>query len=283
MTVVPSLTLDHLGVAVRDLAQARAIYTKLGFNLTDLSIHYGQPTSSEQGQPLGSGNHCAMFYGGYLELIGVVDPSKPSSVGPFLEKRSGGFITAFGCANAQAAYDEAAQYFSTTRKPLLLERFIEKSDGTIAKAQFRNVVFDADFPESRTLMIQHLTPDLIWTPDKLDHPNGTLALVGAHYLVNDMDEAVERYSRLLGAHAEKKAGYMSISFGGQTCSFFEYDNVTHEGLICPSLLGAQLKVKNLQETEKFLQSSGMDYFVGASGEIVVAWDRACNFSIAFTG
>ena len=74
------LQLDHVGVAVATLDQARETYAKLGFTLTARSIHSGSKEPGGPVVPWGSGNHCAMFEQGYLELIGITDPDEPSTL-----------------------------------------------------------------------------------------------------------------------------------------------------------------------------------------------------------
>ena len=71
------LELDHVGVAVNDLDVGREVYERLGFTLTPRSIHSGSKTPGGPVEPWGSGNHCAMFRDGYLELIGLTDPDLP--------------------------------------------------------------------------------------------------------------------------------------------------------------------------------------------------------------
>lgn len=275
------LTLDHVGVAVRDLAQAYATYAKLGFRLTDLSIHSGQPTADGKIQPLGSGNHCAMFRRGYMELIGIVDSNKPSSVAPFLTTRQGGFITAFGCENAEVAYETAAKDFSSTQRPVALERMVDLTGGGQAKAQFRNVIMGADFPESRALLIQHLTRDVIWREVDMVHPNGVIALVGAQYLVADATEAAARYGRLLGVTPEATSNGASLSFDGQSCVFFAQGKPGAPDAHCPSLCGAVFTVTDLAATEVLFGKNGVTATKASDGALLVSPGEACGFSLTF--
>jgi catechol 2,3-dioxygenase-like lactoylglutathione lyase family enzyme len=276
------LSLDHLGVAVRDLAQAQATYSRLGFKLTDLSIHSGQPNADGQVQALGSGNHCAMFHTGYLELIGVVDPNKPSSVAPFLKTRHGGFITALGCENANAAYETAVRDFPATQRPVALERMVDDPDGGQAKAEFRNVLMGTGFPESRVLMIQHLTRDVIWRERDMTHPNGVVALSGAQFLVADAAEPAGRYGRLIGAAPETTPNGAVLKFGGQTIRFFGQGQAGAPDAYCPSLCGAVFTVADLAATDALLRDNGISFAKGPAGDLMVPPDQACGFSLTFT-
>jgi adenine-specific DNA-methyltransferase len=68
------LCLDHVGIVVPDLEAARQAYDRLGFRLTPRSPHEGRLTPDGPVETWGSGNHCAMFRRGYLELLGITDP-----------------------------------------------------------------------------------------------------------------------------------------------------------------------------------------------------------------
>src|SRR6185295_7967270 len=78
----PQVRLDHVGVAIRDLARGHPAYERLGFKLTPRSIHRGSPAPGAPVIPFGSGNHCAMFREGYLEIVGLTDPAIYSNIKP---------------------------------------------------------------------------------------------------------------------------------------------------------------------------------------------------------
>lgn len=276
------LTLDHIGIAVHDLTQARAIYRKLGFNLTDLSIHSGQPSVDGKSQPLGSGNHCAMFRQGYMELIGNVYPDRPSSVAPFLKTRHGGFIAAFGCESADEAYEAAVRNFPNTQKPVALERMVANSEGGSAKAQFRNVLMGTEFPEARLLLIQHLTRDVIWREQEMVHANGVVALLGAQFLVVDSAEAACRYGCLVSARPETRSGGAGLRLEGQMLQFFDENKNDAPKAYCPSMCGAVFAVADLGNTETLFDRNGVSFSKNALGELLVSSDDACGFSLTFT-
>ena len=276
------LSLDHIGVAVHNLAQAREAYRKCGFNLTNLSIHSGQPGPDGKVQQLGSGNHCAMFRQGYMELIGVVNPDKPSSVAPFLQTRQGGFIVALGCEDADVAYLSAVQSFPSTQRPIALERIVTDPDGDSAKAQFRNVLLGTDFPEARILLIQHLTRDLIWREQEMIHPNGVIALLSAQLLVSNPMNVAGRYGSLVNARPETRPSGAAIRLGQQSLQFLAKGQKGTPEAFCPSLFGAVFAVANIFETKKFFDVNDVPYFKNASGDLLVAPDDACGFALTFT-
>src|SRR3954463_10736277 len=98
----PQVRLDHVGVAIRDLERGRAAYERLGFTLTPRSIHRGSPAPGAPVVPFGSGNHCAMFRDGYLEVVGLTDPAVYSNVRSLVARYEGAHIVAFAVDSADA-------------------------------------------------------------------------------------------------------------------------------------------------------------------------------------
>jgi hypothetical protein len=88
--------IDHTLVGVRDLEAARAAWARLGFTITPRGRHIGW----------GTGNYCVMLEEGYVELLGIVDPSQFSNnLDKLLEKREGLLGLAFATPDANACRD----------------------------------------------------------------------------------------------------------------------------------------------------------------------------------
>src|SRR6185295_7468018 len=71
--------INHVGMAVRDLAATARRYEAMGFQLTPYSPHSAAWKPGDPVQPLGSGNRCVMFRGTYLEVLGTEDPRQPAA------------------------------------------------------------------------------------------------------------------------------------------------------------------------------------------------------------
>ena len=88
-----ALDLDHVGIAVANLDAGLETFQRLGFNLTSRSHHKGSRVPGGPIEPWGSANHCAMLEQGYLEVLGVTDPSKaapiPQGLSPIAETGRG--------------------------------------------------------------------------------------------------------------------------------------------------------------------------------------------------
>lgn len=193
--------LDHIGVAVHDLNIGEAKYRELGFNLTSRSLHVGSVPGELAIRRWGSGNHCAMFRQGYLEIQGVTDKALDPPVKRLLKSYEGAHIVALGCDDANKTYEDIVRRVAFVRPPIVLERDAPfgKSGTETRRAQFRIIYFDpVELPECRLLIIEHKTPDVLWQPHLLDHPNTAIGLEEAIICTNDVADSSRRFETVLG-------------------------------------------------------------------------------------
>ncbi|MCH9670071.1 MAG: VOC family protein [Gammaproteobacteria bacterium] len=200
--------LDHIGIASRDLNLAQSTYQRLGFRLTARSIHAGAVEPGGPVVPWGSGNHCAMLDDGYIELLGIVDASLPSSAAAMLERYEGAHIVAFGCDDADNAYAALREREPRTRAPAALERdapFGEHDEST-RRAKFRNIYLEPDaFPPAKLIFIEHGTPDVLWQPHLCKHPNTATSLVEVALCTDDVPGTAEHLAKMLNVEADHKS------------------------------------------------------------------------------
>lgn len=201
----PIKRLDHVAVVNRELAGLEEAYSRMGFQLTPVSRHSGSLTPGGPVEPMGSGNRCAMFREGYLELLAVVDPTyNYERIDVMLAKHRGMHIMAFGCDDSPAAQQHLNAAGFNVTAPSLLERMAETSQGR-QLVKFRNLRLPLDeMPEGNIIVIKHETPDLLWEPHLLEHANGLVGLREVILCVADLDEAAGRYGRLFGMDAQRQ-------------------------------------------------------------------------------
>ncbi|WPB56304.1 VOC family protein [Xylophilus sp. GOD-11R] len=199
---IPGLTLDHVGLAVFDLEAARVAFERMGFTLAPRSMHAGTMTAGGAVEPWGSGNHCAMFRRGYFEVLGLVDPALPSNVKKMLDRYQGMHIVALRCDSADAGYAALQAAGVRSEAPMALERdaiFGPANDG-VRRAIFRNTYLDqTQTPEARFIVIEHVTPEVLWQPHLLDHDNGAQALAEIIFVTDDLAATEQRFTRFAGA------------------------------------------------------------------------------------
>lgn len=201
-----AMDLDHIGTAVRSLDQGLLAFEKLGFRLTARSHHKGATTPGGPIEPWGSANHCAMLKQGYLEVLGIVDPTKFATATALLAKYEGPHIVAF-----RPASGEAVQALTAAGLPVDPGRALERmapygpQGKESVRVAFRNSRFNATaFPEAQFQYTEHFTRPEMWQPHLLEHPNGAVALHCLFLCATDPSAIASKLSPVLGI--EPRAG-----------------------------------------------------------------------------
>lgn len=272
------LELDHVGVAVRSLDRGRDAYAKLGFTLAARSIHSGSRVPGGPVEVWGSGNHCAMFHEGYLEIIGLTDPDTYSSVKPMVERYEGLHIIAIGVSppGTNLTVDAAREELLAKGVPVEAPRSLERDatfgpkDEEIRRAKFRNCYLDREkYTEARFLYIQHLTRDVIWQPHLLEHANGAVAMEEAWFCSED---AAATRARLEPVFPSPVRGRFRVVAPG------EWPFRPLPPLPSPVAFG--VRVNSLSRTRAHLASQGIPV-VEDQGAVWVSPDHACGSAIRF--
>ena len=190
-------SLDHIGIAVPDLAAAAATYERLGFHLTPLQQQAGPLRPDGPVVFWGSANRCAMLEEGYIEIIGIVDRTLyDNELGRFLARYHGIHIMALGVGDAETQLTRLREAGLAAPGVRPMQRKVATPSGE-ALVRFKRVPL-ADAPEGRIQLIEHLTPELMWQPHLLAHPNRAVALTETVLCVADVAAAADRFRRLAG-------------------------------------------------------------------------------------
>jgi catechol 2,3-dioxygenase-like lactoylglutathione lyase family enzyme len=206
---VSAFALDHVGIAGPDLDALRMAYERLGFRLTPRAQHHA-PGPDQVMRPIGTGNHCAMLRQGYLELIAVIDPALPANtLDRFLARYHGLHIIAFAIDDPEAERARLRAAGIAIAGIAWLERPIATPEGA-ATARFARLPMP-EAPEGRIQLIRHLTPELLWQPHLLDHPNHAVALEEVALVVADPAASADRFARLVGVAATPVTDGLVIS------------------------------------------------------------------------
>lgn len=163
--------LDHAGVAVPNLDAAAAAFEALGFQVTPTAPHL----------PGGiTGNRCIMFAHGYIELLGNLG-GQSATLARFLARYQGIHVISLSTDNASLAAQRLG------RDPIESAR---------DSARFVRVALTE--LEPRLQLIQHLTPEAVWRPETLIHPNGAQSLEAIVMTAENPARAAADLSRAAG-------------------------------------------------------------------------------------
>ena len=285
--------LDHVGVAISSLDRGRDAYSRLGFQLTARSFHSGSRAAGGPVEPWGSGNHCAMFRDGYLEIIGLTDASMYSSVKDMVARYEGLHIVAIGCGDADAAYVEFRKAGAPVEAPRALERdaAFGPGDNETRRAKFRNMYVDRErFIEGRFIFIEHVTRDVLWQPHLLAHPNGALGIDAVYFVVAHPEATAQKFAPLFSERIERFPGAVKLTLDRGAMWLTEESQWRSRvpGTFVPpvpSPAGFGVRVESLDATRRYLESSGVRVQAGMQGggpaSFWVAPEDACGAAIQF--
>lgn len=290
MSTPLAVKLDHAGVAVNDLDAGRAAYERLGFRLTARSMHRGSPTPGAPVEPWGSGNHCAMFREGYLEIVGLTDPAMFSNVKTLVARYEGAHMVAIGCDSADAAHAELQRRGVRIDAPRQLERDAAygPAGNETRRAAFRNMYLDRDaYPEALLFYIEHLTRDVLWQPHLLDHPNGVTAIRDVFLCAPEAEATAQKLALVLECIPERTAQgewRLAMAHGAiwvTTPAAWARWAPGAPTPPLPSAVGIGFRVDSIAATRSLLASRGVEVRDGRADGIWVGPAQACGAALYF--
>lgn len=278
--------LDHVGVVANDLDLAVRAYEAMGFALTPISHHSASRTPGGAPSPMGSANRCAMFRWGYLELVAIVDPTLDAGPFPaFLARYAGIHLVAFRTDDAESAAAELERRGVALDGVFALQRNVDTEDGesTLRISLVRPAV--EAIPEARLSLVQHHTPENLWQPRYLDHPNGVTALSGTVLCVDDPPSSAARFEKLLGVAATRQDEALVLSCRHGRVSIVSPDSVDDllpgaQRLARPYVAGASFVCADLERAADVLADGDVPFARG-DGRISVPASAGCGAVIVF--
>lgn len=192
------LCLDHLGHFVPDLDAAAAVWQKLGFAVTPLSVH------QVGGKPAGTSNRCVMLDEGYLELLApTADTPNARRVRERMNRFVGVHLACFGTPTAEAEHQRLGAHRFEPDPVVRLERKIETGD----TVRFAVVYVPADkMPEGRVQYCEHLTPREVWREGFVN----PFALRAVYVVADEPEEAAARWGRFGGLLPRPEDGLVRL-------------------------------------------------------------------------
>jgi catechol 2,3-dioxygenase-like lactoylglutathione lyase family enzyme len=279
--------INHVGMAVRDLAATAQRYEAMGFQLTPYSPHSAAWKPGDPVQPLGSGNRCIMFKNTYLEILASEDARRPAArITDFLKRHQGAHIICFDCRDCDAVDVRVRGLGIETSGVIPLQREIDTPEG-VRTAKFVRTQFDPKgSPEGYIQASTHLTPQYIYQPRYIHHANGCFRLSEAVLVVEDAAAFERKYRQYLGmvpAH-EGKAIRFRLELG-TTLTVVELRDVGEmlPGTLLPPIPGiAAVGFRTPALAALNDRLSGHGFTVTPVGDrILVPAEEACGVAMLF--
>jgi hypothetical protein len=256
-------SVNHLGIAVRDMDAACALYERLGFQLTPLSVHSGSSKPGEPVQPMATGNRCAVFPHNYIEVLGIVNPGALDwGWSRFIDRFEGAHIICFGCKDAEVVAARLSAANVGNSGVIALQRDIGTPEG-MRTARFDCVHFDgAATPEGLIQAARHRNPEYVHQPRYLEHANGATSLAGLLLVTENPRATAERYALLTGQPLGEIDGLAAIELPLVTTLRFASPEEAGRRLPgtllspAPSIVAATFPVKDLAAARKLVAAAG---------------------------
>ena len=207
--------LEHPILVADSLDTLAERYRRLGFAPTQRGLH-----------PWGTANHLVLFPNQFIELLGIADETlldEPSETG----FRFGRFISrALDHSEGVAMLALHSDDITTALAARGLEpdglvkfrRAVTRPDGTSDDAAFSlAMLIDEDRPRLSYFLCQHHRPDLVWAPERMDHPNGALAITRITYAAGEPFAVWSRFKQIWGETAltDVDGGFSVATPGGE--------------------------------------------------------------------
>ncbi len=238
----------------------------------------------------GTGSIAAHFKnGGYLELISIYNKFLITGGYKKILKERNERLIKFGVELTNAK-DEALRLKNEGKKPFgpmgFRRVFTSKSKGK-QDARFSIMVYPN--PISYPISVsgtQHLTPDITWQEDLLDHPNGTLMLSNVLVAVENLEEAAKKYEDSLSETFEKKGNeYVCTLKNKSRISFISKDSLKEEFPEIkvdtdPFIAAAYFGVKDINVVKELFKSNGIPFRV-KNNQLVVPCTYVFNSTFIF--
>lgn len=280
-------SINHVGMAVRKLAETTARYEAMGFMLTPYSPHSGAAKPGEPVVPLNSGNRCVMFGRNYLEILASADPSQPApKISNFLQRHQGAHIICFGSEQVEAVDARLKAQGIVTSDVIPLQREIDTPEG-VRTAKFQRVQFAPDdSPEGYIQAARHLTPQYIYQPRYIAHANGCSELSDVILVTEDIEHFSDKYRRYLGFAPAIEGDALAFRFA--LASKLTLVHPRHAGALLPGSLlpplpgiaGIVFRCPDLAAQARRLER-GRFTVASAAGRLVVPAEEASGVAVLF--
>jgi glyoxalase-like protein len=277
--------LDHTAFFVPAMDEAASALERCGFRLTPFTVQTNREGAATV--PSGTGNRCAMFRNGYLELLTATSNTPLSAqLRERIADHPGLHLAAFSSADTADEHRRLGEAGFATLPLVDMRRPVEVADGSGGFARFTIArIAHGTMLEGRTQFLTHHTEALVWLPAMIDHPNGAKALTGLWIASSDPAEPAARYARFTGRPSHRAGPMLTIALDRGVLNFATPAYLRDAlGIVpadkLPCLVAASIAVASLQKLDADLAHSGLSLHRAADA-IVVNLPTALGDAIIF--
>lgn len=274
----PVKGIDHCFVLTDDLDAAAQQYTALGFTLSPRGLH---------SKSKGSANYTIIFPTDYLELLGLLHPTEANAHRVRALEQMGQGLHAIACRvdDAGAAATALGEMGIPTQGLADFGRPVPLPDGSTERAEFSTVQFEPkDVPHGAVFMCQHKTPEYVWLPELMRHPNGACGLDAVMTISADPASEAAGFARLWAeGKVVAKGECFTVETGVNSAPLLVVSK-EEAGRLYPGLdldetptgafAGIRIKTGDMEQTRACLSGAGIACVETARGVAVSPCDAA---------
>ena len=255
--------LDHVAHFAPIMEPAAEALERCGFHLTPFTVQ----TNRVDGKPVaaGTGNRCAMFRRGYIEiLVATSDTLLSRQLTERLARHIGIHLAAFSTADAANEHERLA----AAGFPVLPLVDMRRPVGNVADDQWARFtiarIAPGIMPEGRIQFLTHHTAELVWRDPDLDHLNGALMLAALWIAATDSAEPASRFARFTGRPARQEGEISTIPLDRGTVRVATAEYLGSRFGIdprppLPHLAAYEVTVESLPRLRECLDRAGVTY------------------------
>ena len=272
----PTTGLDHCIVLVHELDAAERAMRRLGFAPAPRGVHSDH---------MGTHNHCIMLECGYFEIMSVRFPTERNlRWRNALAVREGASAVALQTRDAAAAEQFFRDRDIGTIGPLEFSRAL-MSDGHEQLARFTTLNLVENALPLPAFLCQHHTPELVWQPELVVHPNTANELLGAVIVAAEPQVTAQRIATVLGCEIDASdrdvyrviLGEHFIDVLSAPALATRYPSVVLDTAAQPLTFAALVVgARDLGVACDYLSENGVAYAHSATGAVVIAPADACG-------
>ncbi len=279
MTVI-----DHVGLLGRDVHAMRVTFERLGFAPTPPKLLMRWDAKTGERESLKQESAHAVLEHGYIELAAVLTDDPGHHLTPYLRRYQGLHILAFASSDIDADHARCAGAGLEPTTVTIATREVEYGSRQGA-AQFRwFMLAPQSAPEGLLCYVHNHTPELVYQPEVMNHPNSAIGLHGVTIVASKPERAAELYRALLGL--EPIAGDEELRFepGNQSIRI-----MTRHAFIArypgagvpamPCLRAFDVIVRDLGAARAYLNATRVRHQVREDGSLWVGPRSACGAAL----
>jgi hypothetical protein len=261
-------SIDHVVIAVPELAAAAAIYRRLGFTLSPRGVH---------SDVMGTENHTLMLRDDYFELLAVRLPTERNGYWRRVLDAGGGVGgMAMATQDPQAA---RAHWIGAGLSPTEAQKFsreVPRPDGSTLQARFEIVSLDEIADAGLRLFVcSQPTREAVWLPELLEHPNTATAVRRVSVACPDPELSARAWQRILpAAQARSTPEGVTLDTGRHELALLRRAVPQARGL------GIDWLVADLERCRAALRAGAIP-FEDDGQSLRVAASQACNVAAGF--